>query len=173
MPRVIGLGHIGLYVRDIEAMTAFYRDFLGMQITKQNRQRGMVFFSTDPVRSDHEVVIMSGRPADDEPHLIEQISLGVESLADLREFYRRILAAGLRIHRVVNHGSAIGCYFFDPEGNRTEVFWRTPYDTWYPHASPVDLDAMTDEDILEQSRQIHARIGAIPIGGTPPEPVPA
>jgi catechol 2,3-dioxygenase-like lactoylglutathione lyase family enzyme len=36
MARVVQLGHVGIYVRDLEKMVAFYRDFLGMQITKQN-----------------------------------------------------------------------------------------------------------------------------------------
>ena len=37
MARVIGLGHVGIYVRDLERMAAFYRDVLGMTVTKQNR----------------------------------------------------------------------------------------------------------------------------------------
>ena len=36
MARVLGLGHVGIYVRDLSRMVAFYRDVLGMQITKQN-----------------------------------------------------------------------------------------------------------------------------------------
>ena len=36
MARVIGLGHVGIYVRDLERMVAFYRDTLGMRVTKQN-----------------------------------------------------------------------------------------------------------------------------------------
>ncbi|MBV8719983.1 MAG: VOC family protein, partial [Chloroflexi bacterium] len=45
MARVVGLGHIGLYVRDLERMTAFYRDFLGMKVTKQSPGRA-VFLSS-------------------------------------------------------------------------------------------------------------------------------
>ena len=41
-------------------MTEFWRDFMGMQVTKQSD--GAVFFSSDPERSDHEIVIMQGRP---------------------------------------------------------------------------------------------------------------
>ena len=67
MARVAGLGHVGIYVRDLERMVAFYRDFLGMQITKQNWDRGMVFLSSDPVASDHEIALMRGRPDDDNP----------------------------------------------------------------------------------------------------------
>src|SRR5690349_4570998 len=131
MARVVQLGHVGIYVRNLETMVAFYRDFLGMQITKQNWERGMVFLSTDPVASDHEIALM------------------VSSLADLRDFHQRILAEGYQIERVVNHGSAIGCYFLDPEGNTTEVFWRSHRDCWVPTGDPVDL-SQSDEEILAQ-----------------------
>ena len=30
MARVTGLGHVGIYVRDLERMVAFYRDVMGM-----------------------------------------------------------------------------------------------------------------------------------------------
>ena len=51
MPKVTGLGHVGIYVRDLERMVAFYRDLLGMQVTKQNWRAGIVFLSADPERS--------------------------------------------------------------------------------------------------------------------------
>src|SRR5206468_912765 len=113
MARVMGLGHVGIYVRNLEVMVAFYRDLLGMQITKQDWQRGMVFLSADPVASDHEIALMRGRPENDNPHLINQISMRAASLDDLRSFHQRIVAEGHPIERIVNHGSAIGCYFKD------------------------------------------------------------
>lgn len=36
MARVTGLGHVGIYVQDLERMVAFYRGVMGMQVTKQN-----------------------------------------------------------------------------------------------------------------------------------------
>jgi catechol 2,3-dioxygenase-like lactoylglutathione lyase family enzyme len=36
MANVVGLGHVGIYVRDFERMVAFYRDTPGMRVTKQN-----------------------------------------------------------------------------------------------------------------------------------------
>src|SRR5262245_42288170 len=113
-------------------MVAFYRDFLGMQVTKQNWATGIVFLSSDAERSDHEIALVRGRPQDDDPHLINQISMRVATLDDLRDFHRRIKADGYQIQRLVSHASAIGCYFFDPEGNTTEVFWVTGRPSWVP-----------------------------------------
>jgi len=164
MARVVGLGHVGIYVRDLDRMVAFYRDFLGMQVTKQNRARGMAFLSSDPAASDHEIALMSGRPENDNPHLINQISMRVESLDDLRTFHQRILAEGLKLERVVNHGSAIGCYFQDPEGNTTEVFWRSPYNCWEPTGELVNL-ADSDEALLAHVDRIVERNRDVPVGG--------
>jgi catechol-2,3-dioxygenase len=165
MPRVVGLGHIGLYVRDIQRMAAFYRDFLGMQVTKQSPDGRAIFLSSDPQQVDHEIALMTGRPAE-EQHVIQQISLRVNTLDDLREFKHRIQTEGYQIDRIVTHLSAIGCYFFDPEGNRTEVFWLTGRPSWVMVGIPIDIDrpeaeVLADIDrVWEQTR--HVAMGTVP-----------
>ena len=164
MPRVTGLGHVGIYVRDLERMVACYRDVLGMQITKQNWRAGAVFLSADPEAVDHEIALMRGRPEGEEPHLINQISMRVASLDDLRAFRRRLLAEGYCIDTIANHGSAIGCYFFDPEGNRTEVFWVTGRPCWVPNSDPIDIE-QSDDVVLAEVDRVWERIGHVPVGG--------
>jgi len=165
MPRVIGLGHIGLYVRDLERMVGFYRDVMGMQVTKQNWRLGIVFLSADPEAVDHEIALMRGRPSADDPHLIQQISMRAASLDDLRAFQRRLRAEGYRIETVVNHASAIGCYFFDPEGNRTEVFWVTGRPSWVPVANPIDIE-QPDEVVLAEVDRLWEEVRHVPGCGT-------
>jgi len=145
-------------------MVAFYRDVMGMQITKQNWRAGAVFLSADPAAVDHEIALMRGRPAEEEPHLINQISMRVATLDDLRAFRQRLLAEGYRIDTVANHGSAIGCYFFDPEGNRTEVFWVTGRPCWVPNSDPIDIE-QPDEVVLAEVDRVWERIGHVPVGG--------
>jgi catechol-2,3-dioxygenase len=164
MPRVTGLGHVGIYVRDLERMVAFYRDLLGMQVTKQNWRAGVVFLSADPAAVDHEIALMRGRPDADDAKLIQQISLRVGSLDDLRAFRRRLVAEGYRVEGVVNHASAIGCYFFDPEGNRTEVFWVTGRPCWVPTANPIDIEQSDIAVLAEVDRVWHA-LRDVPVGG--------
>jgi len=166
MPRVSGLGHLGIFVRDIERMTAFYRDFLGMQVTKQDPEGRMMFLSSDPDAVDHEIALMTGRAPDDGPPLIQQISLRVPSLDDLRIFHRNLKDQGFQIDQVVTHLSAIGCYFFDPEGNRTEVFWLTGLPSWVMIGIPIDIDRpdaeiMADIDRIWQQTK-HVRMGEKP-----------
>lgn len=164
MARVRGLGHVGIYVRDLEGMVAFYRDFLGMQVTKQNWRFGIVFLSADPQAVDHEIALVRGRPTGEEPRLIHQISMRVETLDDLRDFRRRLSAEGYRIDEVVNHGSALGCYFFDPEGNRTEVFWLTGRPCWVPNADPIDIE-QSDQAVMAEVDRVWHRLRHVPVGG--------
>lgn len=149
MAAVIGLGHVGIYVRDLERMVAFYRDTLGMRVTKQNWRAGVVFLSTAPEKADHEIALFRGRPDDADSRLINQISLRVATLEDLRSFHQRLVAEGLRIDAVVNHVSALGCYYFDPEGNRSEVFWVTGRACWVPIAHLIDIHRPDDEVLAE------------------------
>ncbi len=164
MPRVTGLGHVGIYVQDLDRMVAFYRDFMGMTVTKQNMGWGAVFLSADPEMSDHQIALMKGRPSAEDPHLINQISMSCPSLADLKTFYRRLRDEGYEVCEVVSHVSAIGCYFLDPEGNRTEIFWLTGKTSWAVIAEPVDLD-QPDDVILAQIERGYERTSIIPMGG--------
>src|SRR5207253_5967180 len=66
MARVTGLGHIGIYVRDLERMVAFYRDLMGMRVTKQNWRAGIVFLSADAESVDHELALLRGRARADD-----------------------------------------------------------------------------------------------------------
>jgi catechol 2,3-dioxygenase len=166
MSRVVGLGHIGLYVRDIDRMAAFYRDFMGMQVTKRSPNGNAVFLSAEPSAVDHEIALMAGRTDDSDPRFIQQISLRVETLDDLRDFKRRILEAGYQIDSIVTHLSAIGCYFFDPEGNRTEVFWLTGRPSWVMVGIPIDIDR-PDADVLADIDRVwektrHVAMGTVP-----------
>ena len=88
----------------------------------------------------------------------------VDSLDDLRAFRRRLVAEGYRIEGVVNHASAIGCYFFDPEGNRTEVFWVTGRPCWVPTANPIDIE-QPDAAVLAEVDRVWNELRDVPVGG--------
>jgi catechol 2,3-dioxygenase-like lactoylglutathione lyase family enzyme len=149
MPRVTELGHVGLYVRDPAKMVEFYSDFLGMQVTDRGEDDRIVFLSARPEVEHHELALAR---SPDRHSDVQQLSLKVGSLADLRAFYQQIKARGYPIERVVNHGIAFGCYFRDPEDNRVEVYWSTGKDYPQPHGDPIDLSLSEAEllDLLEK-----------------------
>lgn len=148
---VMGLGHFGYYVRDLEAMKDFWGNFMGMTLTKCSE--GAAFYSADPQGVDHEIAIMQGDTGAHDTRRIQQISLRVKSLDDVRDFKRRAIAKGYPIDRLVTHASAIGLYFRDPEGNCVETFWLTGLPSWAMIGVPINIDR-PDAEVMADVRQV-------------------
>jgi catechol-2,3-dioxygenase len=77
--------------------------------------------------------------------VVQQISFKVESPGDLKDYHRRLQAEQITIDRFVSHGNALGLHFFDPEGNRIEVYYKTGFPVPQPHGDPLNMEASTDE----------------------------
>jgi catechol 2,3-dioxygenase-like lactoylglutathione lyase family enzyme len=139
------LGHIGLYVRDIERAKAFYRDILGLQISDENPKTGSAFMTArGRLEEHHELLLIPGR---EDGKVLQQLSFRCASLADVKAFHRLFLDKHVPIIRTVSHGNAVGVYFEDPDGNQVEVYWQTGIDWPQPFGKPVDL-TLADEEIL-------------------------
>ncbi len=146
MPKVSGLGHVGIYVDDLMKQRDFYSRVMGLQIADEDiEERGMVFLSAHPEDEHHEFVIMKGRSGAADARVIQQISFTVDSLTELKEFHTLFKSEGVEIQRTVSHGNAFGMYASDPEGNTIEVYCKTGLPVPQPHGDPVDLDAPEDE----------------------------
>jgi catechol-2,3-dioxygenase len=145
MPKVTGLGHVGIYVRDPQQMIEFYSGFLGMSVTDRGPDDRIVFLSANPEVEHHEFAMVRSADRTSDP---QQISFTVGSLADLRAFYAQIVERGYPIEMVVNHGNAIGCYFRDPEQNVVEVYWHTGRDWPQPYGDPIDL-SKSEAELLD------------------------
>ena len=152
MPKVSGLGHVGIYVDDLMKQRDFYSRVMGLEIADEDlEQRGMVFMSAHPEEEHHEFVLMKGRSAPADAKLIQQLSFKVDTLAELKEFHQVFKDEGVRIQRTVSHGNAFGMYALDPEGNTIEVYYKTGFPVPQPHGEPVDLES-SEEDLLEIAR---------------------
>ncbi len=162
--KVKGLGHVGFLVQDLDLMKDFYGNFMGMTLTKSGPKGA--FFSADPEGVDHEIAMVAGRPSLDDPHWIQQISMRVDTLDDVRDFKRRISEKGYKLDRIVTHASAIGCYFRDPEGNPTEVFWLTGLPSWAIIGIPIDIDR-PDEEVMADARRVWEKVQKVEMGKAP------
>lgn len=154
MAHITGLGHVGIYVDDLMKQRDFYTRVMGLTIADEDlEQRHMVFLSTDPIAEHHEFVLMQGRVTTDDARVIQQISFKVPSIDDLRDFKRRLEDEHLTIERIVSHGNAFGMYFFDPEGNRIEVYYKTGFPVPQPHGDQLDLE-QSDEELLTAAKEL-------------------
>ena len=150
MPKVTGLGHVGLYVNDVPKMVDFYTSFLGLTCTDRADDDRIVFLSARPREEHHEVALAKSA---DRKTDAQQISFTVGSLKDLKLLYGKIKERGYPIDRVVNHGIAFGCYFRDPENNKVEVYWHTGRDWPQPFANPIDLE-QDDAELMRIVRDL-------------------
>lgn len=154
MSQITGLGHVGIYADDLMKQRDFYTRVMGLTIADEDLEgRGMVFLSTDPVAEHHEFVLMKGRVTSEDARVIQQLSFKVGSIDDMRDFKARIEAENLQIERIVSHGNAFGMYFFDPEGNRLEVYYKTGYPVPQPHGDPLDLER-SDAELLADAKDL-------------------
>ena len=152
-PKIASLGHVGIYVDAIAKMVTFYRDILGLTVTDGTPEGGAVFLSSRPAEEHHEFALIKGRRAPDDVNLINQLSFRCATLEDVTGYYRRFVENDVRFDRIVCHGNAVGIYYFDPEGNRCEVYCSTGYQAKQPFVYPIDLSQP-----IEQIKDEVARI---------------
>lgn len=158
---VIRFSHIGLFAYDLTAMEDFYTRVLEFTVTDRGHLLGddgslidLVFTSRDP-DEHHQIVLVSGRPADIGFNIINQLSFHAEDLASLRVMHTRLMAERVRDLVSVTHGNAISVYGLDPEGTRLEFYIDTD---WYvTQPTRVPLDFSLDDAALLHYVEAHAR----------------
>jgi catechol 2,3-dioxygenase len=146
IPRV-SFSHVGIYVRDIDAMVAFYTRLFGLRVTDRGQlqlpgEPRIVFLSGDP-REHHQIALVSGRG--DGPSTVNQISFDVASLGDLRQLHAELERAGAGPTFALNHGISWSVYTHDPEGNMIELYVHSPWYVPQPITDPLDLSQSDDE----------------------------
>lgn len=131
------LGHVVLYVRDVEASSAFYRETLGFkQIAKM---QGAAIFSSG--RTHHEMLLIEvgGSLAIDHTpkpglyHIGFKIGDGAESL---RAVYHELKENGVTIIGATDHGVTHSLYILDPDHNELELYADIGTD-WREHPEAI------------------------------------
>ena len=133
------LGHIVLYVRDIERSASFYGDVLGWRRLEMpgDGPLGRVpvaLFSSG--RTHHELLLIEvGEDAQPQPqarHLgLYHFGLKVgDSDDELRAALRTCQERGVRIVGLSDHTVSHSLYIEDPDGNEIELYVDVPGVTW-------------------------------------------
>jgi catechol 2,3-dioxygenase len=153
MAKIKRVGHVVLGVRDPQRSISFYTGALGMELVKFLDEMQMAFFSFG--ERDHDIAVI--KVADDQPvgsaglaHTALEIEGGLE---ELRSLHDRLRSHGVRVEFAADHVLTKSVYFFDPDGNRLEIFSQemTPaVGKQYLHAARSGEDVMKPLD-LERS----------------------
>jgi catechol-2,3-dioxygenase len=160
MPKVSSLGHVGLYVHDLPMMRDWYRDTLGLTVTDEDLELGIVFFSAHPESEHHELALQRGRATPISTPMVQQVSWHVDSVEELQGFHRLFQERSIAVQQEVTHGNAVAIYFFDPEGNRNEVYYSLDRPVPQPFRKTINLE-QSPEAVLAESDRLAGEGGAV------------
>ncbi len=130
--RIHELGHVVLYVSNVDTMAAFYRDLLGF--SQIGAGAGYALFSSG--RTHHELLLLEigGRPPTAKPLQTGLYHIGFKignSPEDIQHAYRELQEKGVPIVGSADHTVTHSLYVLDPDGNELELYadvsdiWKT------------------------------------------------
>lgn len=158
MASINSLGHVGLYVTNLDESLAFYRDLLGLRVTDLIESRRIAFLSSRPHEEHHELVLCQGRSVPRRQFLLQQISFRCPTLQDVLDYHGILKSHSVPIQYTVSHGNAVGAYFYDPDGNVCEVYWPTGLAARQGFLQGLDF-SQSPERLMELVREYVARYG--------------
>ncbi|HEY3144505.1 MAG TPA: VOC family protein [Acidimicrobiales bacterium] len=145
------LGHIVLYVRDVERSSRFYREVLGWRQIVPDPASGaavpVAMFSAPSGRTHHELLLIEVGP-DATPippgRRVGLYHFGLkigDSDDELRAALTQLKATGTPILGLSDHTVTHSIYLADPDGNEIELFIDVPDVDW--RADPTLVAAPT------------------------------
>jgi catechol-2,3-dioxygenase len=165
---IFRLNHAVLYVRDVAASVAFYRDVLGFDyIQGGDAMAGAAFLRAPGSTNDHDLGLFqigsaagpsgAGRSTVGLYHLAWE----VDTLGDLAELAGKLSAAGALVG-ASDHGTTKSLYGRDPDGLEFEVVWIIPADllTDADRTKSASISALNlDAELAKYGRDARSGLG--------------
>ena len=130
------LGHVVLYVRDVDASRAFYGDVLGWPVVADIGLGGARAVAFSAGRTHHELLLIEvGPQATPVPRgrRLGMYHFGIkmgDSDDDLRAVLRRLQDHDVTIAGASDHTITHSLYVADPDGNEIELYVDVPGVDW-------------------------------------------
>lgn len=123
--KITELGHVSLFVRDLEASARFYRDMLGLRETGRRKAGRIVFFSAGPHHHDLSIEaaraegVQGPKGAPGLYHIAFQVGTAREALEEAR---RWVETHGLTPFGETDGGESASFSIRDPDGHEIELY---------------------------------------------------
>ncbi len=143
MVKIKKLGHVGIFVRDVEKSKKFYTEILGFKLSDVNEQ-GIVFLRCS---TDHHDTVLVPMPKENhnavptERREVQQISYEVDSVEDLRKALNFLREKGVTIVsglRQRGPGNDKTIDFLDPDGNNVQLYCEMDQIGWDSLSRPKE-----------------------------------
>ena len=122
------IGSVALVVRDLDAMTRFYRDAIGLtEITSEHGLARLGAGGEVLVELIHDP---AARLADRRGAGLFHMAFLVPDRTSLAHWLRHAADRGLRLQGASDHGVSEALYLADPEGNGIEIYRDRPSEAW-------------------------------------------
>ena len=122
------LGHLVLYVSDLERSRRFYRDVLGWHEITPERGMQLPAAAFSSGRTHHELLLIevgANATAIPQGRRLGLYHFGLkvgETDDELREARDAVLRSGARLVGATDHGVTHSLYILDPDGNEIELY---------------------------------------------------
>ena len=127
------LGHVVLYVRNLQRSLSFYRDLMGLEAAGETFNGRACILSSG--RTHHELLLLEvgDAPPPSRGRRIGLYHVGWcigDSDDDLRAAKAQLEAAGIEIEGMSDHWISHSLYLRDPDGNEIELYVDVPDYDW-------------------------------------------
>ncbi len=146
----VHMGAVGLAVRDLDRLTAYYRDLLGLAV--QTRDPGRTVLGVGDVPLLELTHRPAARPDDPREAGLYHTAFLMPTRADLARWILHAVKHRFPVTGASDHDVSEAIYLDDPEGNGVEVYadrpperWRREGKTIFQKTDPLDVDAIIRE----------------------------
>ena len=142
---VVELGHVVLYVRDLDTSRAFYGDVLGWPVAADVDLGGTRAVAFSAGRTHHELLLIEVGPSAapiPRGRRVGMYHFGIkvgDTDDELRAALGRLRDRGITIAGASDHTITHSLYIQDPDGNEIELYVDVPGIDW--HSNPEAIVA--------------------------------